>query len=104
MIYLVIFLTLLVGVLGYLLYINFRKAERIEQYCEAYVRFVSVLFFRVRDARDKMKEVDRLGAFQADDEVGFIFKELDQLTEDLYKFMLKYVNTEDSKAENEEGE
>lgn len=104
MIYLVIFLTLLVGVLGYLLYINFRKAERIEQYCEAYVRFISVLFFRVKDARDKMKEVDRLGAFQADDEVGFIFKELDQLTDDLYQFMLKYVNAEDNETKSEEGE
>ena len=100
----IVILSLLVAILGYLTYINFRKAERIEQYCEAYVRFVSILFFRVKDTRDKMKEIDRLGAFQADDEVGFIFKELDGLSEDLYQFMSKYVNTKDTKTESEQEE
>jgi len=97
MIILVIILTVAVGILGYLTYINFRKAEQLEQYCEAYVRFVSALYFRVSDTRDKLKEVDRLGAFRADDEVGFTFKEMDALVDDLYTFITKYVNTDPDK-------
>lgn len=98
MIIAIIILSLAVGVLGYLLYINFRKAEIAESYCEAYVRFISALYFRFSETRDKMKEVDRLGAFQADDEVGGIFKELDGSIDDLYDFITKYVNkTEENK-------
>jgi regulator of sigma D len=96
-------LTVLVGILVYLLYINFRKLERTEQYAEAYVKFISALYFRFYETREHMKEVDRRGAFQSDDEVGFVFKELDQSIDDLYEFITKYVNTEteeDKKAED----
>lgn len=99
----IIVLSILVGILGYLLYVNFRRAEKAEDYCEAYIRFTSALFFRFRSTRDKMKEIDRLGAFQADDEVGSIFKQLDESVDDLYEFITKYVNTEtqeNKKAKN----
>lgn len=95
-----IFLAILVGLLGYLLYINFRKAERIEQYCEAYVKFIAALYIQFKGTREHMKEIDRLGAFRADDEVGMIFKEMDQSIDDLYEFITKYINVE----QNEEKE
>ena len=103
MIILVIFLTLVVLFLAFLLYINFRRAERAEDYCEAYVRFVSALYFQFQATREHMRQVDRLGAFQADDEVGSIFTELDNSIENLYEFITKYVNTEseeDKKTKN----
>lgn len=103
MIIAIIILSTLVAIFGYLTYINFRKAEQLEQYCEAYIRFVSALYFRVTDTRDKLKEVDRLGAFRADDEVGFTFKEIDSLVEDLFTFITKYVNTEQDRDASEEG-
>lgn len=101
----IIILSVLVIVLAYLVYANYKKAERATEYCEAYVRFISALFFQFSETRDKIKEVDRLGAFQADDETGFIFKEIDQSIDDLYEFITRYVNTgtegkEDEKAEN----
>ena len=99
----IIVLSILVGILGYLLYVNFRRAEKAEDYCEAYIRVTSGLFSRFRSTRDKMKEIDRLGAFQADDEVGSIFKQLDESVDDLYEFITKYVNTEtqeNKKAKN----
>ena len=102
MIYIIIFLLLLVGALSYLLYINFRRCERIEEYCEVYVRFVSVLYLKFKATREHMKEVDRLGAFQADDEVGVIFKELDSSIDSLYEFITKYVNTEDTEDKKAE--
>ena len=94
MIILVIILTLIIAFLSYLLYINFKRAERAEDYCEAYIRFVSALYFQFQNTRNHMKEVDRLGAFQADDEVGVVFKELDNSINDLYEFITRYVNTE----------
>ena len=92
MIYVIVFLTLLSGFLGYLVYVNYTKAEKTAAYCEAYVRFVSALYFKFVNTRDRMKEIDRLGAFQADDEVGFIFKELDESVDNLYEFITKYIN------------
>jgi len=86
--------------LGYLVYANWKKAERAAEYCEAYVRFISVLFVRFTETRNKLEEVDRLGAFKADDEVGFVFKDIDESIDDLYQFITKYVNTAEDK-ENE---
>lgn len=92
-------LLLVVGLLGYLTYINYKRAEKAEEYCEAYVKFISALYFQFYDTREKMKEVDRLGAFQSDDEVGVIFRELDTSIENLYDFITKYVNTETKEDE-----
>jgi len=97
-------LATLVILLCYLVYINYKKAERAADYCEAYVRFISTLFFQFTETRDKIKEVDRLGAFQADDETGFIFKELDHSIDDLYEFITKYVNTTTENKENKKAE
>jgi hypothetical protein len=97
----VILLSVLSAVLGYLVYVNYKKAEQATLYCESYVRFISAIYFRFRNTRDHIKEVDRLGSFQADDEVGFIFKEIDQSVDDLYTFITRYVNT-DTKDEKDE--
>lgn len=99
MIIVVIIQAVLIAILSYLVYANWKKAERASEYCEAYVRFISALFFRFTETRDKIQEVDRLGAFKADDEVGFIFKEIDQSIDDLYKFITKYVNTAEDKED-----
>lgn len=101
MIIAIIILSLLTIVLGYLVYVNYKKAQRAADYCEAYVRFISTLFFRFNDARDRMKEVDRLGAFQADDEVGFIFQEVDNTIDELYEFITRYVNTAEAEEDKE---
>lgn len=105
MVAVVIILSVIVAILAYLVYANYKKAEKAAEYCEAYVRFISTLFFQFSETRDRIKEVDRLGSFQADDETGFIFKEMDQSINDLYEFITRYVNTgtegkEDKKAEN----
>lgn len=101
LIILVVFLAISVGVLGYLVYVNYTKAERIARYCEAYVQFISALYIQFYQTREHMKSIDRLGAFQADDEVGVIFKELDQSIDDLHEFITKYVNTADDSKEEE---
>ncbi len=96
----IIFLTLLVGLLGYLLYINVRKLNTVTTYCEAYVQFINAMYYRFQDTQERMKEIDRIGAFQADDEVGVTFKNLDECINELHDFLTKYVNTTDQ--ENKE--
>jgi hypothetical protein len=105
MIIICIILTVLVGLLGYLLYINVRKLNTITTYCEAYVQFINAMYLRFQDTRERMKEIDRIGAFQADDEVGVTFKNLDECIDELHDFLSKYVNTntndeEDKKTKN----
>jgi hypothetical protein len=99
MIAIIIFLLITVGILGYLAYVNYRRAEKASEYCEAYVQFITTLYFSFTGTRDKMKEIDRLGAFEADDEVGVIFKDIDQSINNLYEFITKYVNREESKED-----
>jgi len=96
----IIFLTLLVGLLGYLLYINVRKLNTVTTYCEAYVQFINAMYYRFQDTQERMKEIDRIGAFQADDEVGVTYKNLDECINELHDFLTKYVNTTDQ--ENKE--
>lgn len=93
MIVLVIILIVLVALLGYLLYINYKRAEIATKYCEAYVQFISTLYYKFTQTRDRMKEIDRIGSFKADDEVGVIFTDIDESIENLYEFITKYVNT-----------
>ena len=95
----IIFLTLVVGILSYLLYVNVRKLNIVTAYCEAYVQFINALYFKFQDTKDRMKEIDRIGAFQADDEVGVIFKNLDECIDELHDFLTKYVNTGDEQTE-----
>lgn len=92
----VIILSVLVVFLSYLLYINYNRANRATDYCEAYVRFVSALYYRFSETKEKLKEVDHRGSFQADDEVGFAFKEINELVDDLYEFITRYVNREET--------
>ena len=35
------------------------------------------------EANSRIRGIDRLGSFQADDEIGFIFKEIQDLVEEL---------------------
>ncbi len=88
----IVLLTIIAGLLGYLLYINTKKYEKLYVYTEAYVNFISALYFKIAENRDKMKEVDKRGSFAADDEVGFIFKELDASVDEIYEFITHYVN------------
>jgi len=91
--------TILNILLVYLVYVNWKKVTKITNYCESYIRFISILFARFTETRDKIEEVDRLGAFKADDEVGFIFNDINESIQDLYQFITKYVNTTENKED-----
>ena len=75
--------------------INFnqmRKQEALEEYIEElensnteYYQFFTTLKTRMNESNSKLKQIDRIGSFQADDETGFIFSELRDIVDELNK-------------------
>ena len=82
-------------VLAMSLFVNFnqlRKQESHSDYIEdlensnaEYYTFFTSLKNRVGESNSKLKQLDRLGSFEADDETGFIFQEMKDIFDDLNK-------------------
>ena len=47
--------------------------------------FFTTLKSRMNESNSKLKQIDRLGSFEADDETGFVFTELRDIIDDLNK-------------------
>jgi|TARA_A100001201_G_scaffold139838_1_gene132255 hypothetical protein len=75
------------------IYVNInqmRKQESQEDYINdletsntEYYTFFQKLKTQIGESNSKLKQIDRLGSFEADDETGFAFKELKDIYEDL---------------------
>ena len=50
---------------------------------ESYQKFYEGLSTKIVEDYERIKQLDRLGSFQADDEVGFIFNSIKQYIEGL---------------------
>ena len=48
-----------------------------------YYNFFQKLKTQIGESNSKLKQIDRLGSFEADDETGFAFKELKDIYDDL---------------------
>jgi len=82
-------------VLAISLFVNFnqlRKQEANSEYISEledsnveYYTFFSNLKTRVGESNSKLKQLDRLGSFEADDETGFIFEEMKDIFDSLNK-------------------
>jgi len=57
--------------------------EELENSNTEYYTFFQKLKTQVGESNSKLKQIDRLGSFDADDETGFAFKELREIYEDL---------------------
>jgi len=76
-------------------FVNFnqiRKQEADAEYIEElensntdYYQFFTTLKSRMNESNSKLKQIDRLGSFEADDETGFVFTELRDIIDDLNK-------------------
>ena len=86
-------LSLLVVVLSIATYIVrnlLKKMETLEDNIDELVKniteydtFYEELKRRVNESNSRLKQIDRLGSFEADDETGVIFKELKDIVNDL---------------------
>jgi len=66
------------------------RQEKLEEYVQdledsntEYYTFFKTLRARIGDSNAALRAVDRRGAFQSDDEVGFIFAEMRRIIEEL---------------------
>ena len=71
-----IILGLLILTEGYVIWNLFRKAELLETWVETFTR-------RIQYIQDDLKVIDSKGHFEADDEVGTIFKQIQDTIDQL---------------------
>jgi hypothetical protein len=82
---------------SWLLYVQFVKVAKLVTLLEIHLRLLSVTAVHVNRAYKRMREADRIGAFEADDEVGFTFHEIKQAVTELNSFLEKYVDNDQAK-------
>lgn len=75
-----------VVLLGFTTYNLLKKNEKQEDIVVGYLTYLDRLSRTIEISDKKLKELDRGGAFQADDEVGVIFKSIIQIQEILNEF------------------
>ena len=76
MIVLVIILAVLVLVLSYTTYVNYKKSVRYEEYIELFYSRASIVLA-------SMRAIDSSGMFESDDDVGGIFIQLVDILDEL---------------------
>tara|TARA_B100000519_G_C13928015_1_gene290020 strand:+ start:294 stop:578 length:285 start_codon:yes stop_codon:yes gene_type:complete len=59
--------------------------EDLEKSNTEYYTFFQELKSRIGESNSKLRQIDRVGSFAADDETGFVFKELQDIMDDLNK-------------------
>ena len=89
MIILTIILGIMVVVLGFTTFNLLKKNERQEDILAGYMEYLNKISGVIEFSDKKLKEVDRKGSFESDDEVGFFFQEIKQIQETLNAFKIK---------------
>jgi hypothetical protein len=79
----------MVVVLGFTTFNLLKKNERQEDILTGYMEYLSKISGVIEFSDKKLKEVDRKGSFESDDEVGFFFQEIKQIQETLNAFKIK---------------
>lgn len=81
----------------YLLVVQLIKIGKLVALLEVYLRLITTTAIRTNKAYKRIQEVDRLGAFEADDEVGYVFQEIKETVTDLNTFLEKYIKNDEAK-------
>jgi uncharacterized membrane protein YukC len=85
-------LAVLVVILGFTTFNLLRKNEKQEDILAGYLAYLDNLSRTIEISDKKLKELDRNSVFQADDEVGVIFKSILQIQNILNEFNLRKFN------------
>jgi hypothetical protein len=89
MVFVILGLSIIVIVLGYVIYNLLRKLETAEDILYSYLEYLDKISRIIEISDKKLKEIDHKGSFQSDDEVGFIFKQIKEIQNILSTFILK---------------
>ena len=82
-------LSVLVTLLTYTSYNLLKKNEKCEDMIKSYENYMVNLSNTIEFSNKKIKEIDRKGTFDSDDEIGFFFQQLKHLQEQLNNFKVK---------------
>ena len=85
-------LAILVVILGFTTYNLLRKNEKQEDIVAGYLVYLDNLSRTIEVSDKKLKELDRGGVFEKDDEVGVIFQSILKIQEILNDFNLRKIN------------
>jgi hypothetical protein len=80
---LVILITLLLGVSAYANYNLVKRNEELEEQVTALQDVLDEVKDQVVDINTRLVEIDIRGSFEADDEVGFVFREIKEMATEL---------------------
>ena len=64
-----------------------RKTEKLEDEIEFYEAYINQFGQRVDEVEAKLKQIDRKGTFEADDEVGFFFTYIKELQNEIFQLI-----------------
>jgi hypothetical protein len=81
----IIFFLTVIGFMGYGMWNLVKQNEDLEETVVYYQDKLDDIRDKVLDTDTRLKDLDIRGAFEADDEVGFVFKEIKELSSDLTK-------------------
>ena len=81
----IIFFLTVIGFMSYGIWNLVNQNEDLEETVIYYQNKLDEIREKVLDTETQLKDLDIRGAFEADDEVGFVFKEIQQLSEELTK-------------------
>lgn len=76
-------------IVGYVIYNLYTKNVKLEGMLEDRDTLLKSLSYRIDESDRLLKEVDKLGAFQSDDEIGFFFKIVKSIQDDLNQYKVK---------------
>jgi hypothetical protein len=94
MIYILILLLLLLLISVYININMIRKYDLAEKYNIDLAKYIAYIDKTTNDMYAAIKLLDRRGSFEADDEVGYFFKTLKELIEELNKLTIDSTNKE----------
>jgi len=82
-------LSVIIVLLVYTNYNLLKKNEKCEDIIKSYENYMVNLSNTIDFSNNKLKEIDRKGTFDSDDEIGFYFQQLKYLQEQLNNFKIK---------------
>jgi hypothetical protein len=85
-------LAVLVVILGFTTYNLLSKNEKQEDIVAGYIEYLDRLSRTIEISDKKLKELDRGGVFEKDDEVGVIFQSILKIQDILNEFNLRKYN------------
>lgn len=81
-------LGVLVVVLGYTTFNLLRKNERQEDILAGYMKYLDQISKMIELSDEKLKKIDERGIFKNDDEIGFMFQQIQELQKVLSNFRI----------------